>query len=35
VFEPLPTTLQDLTRRIKDGFDPRRILNPGRMYRAL
>ncbi|HUK09993.1 MAG TPA: glycolate oxidase subunit GlcE [Stellaceae bacterium] len=35
VFEPLPAALQDLTRRIKDGFDPRRILNPGRMYRAL
>ncbi len=32
VFQPQPDGLAALTRRIKDGFDPRRILNPGRMY---
>lgn len=32
VFEPQPTELAALTRRVKDAFDPRRILNPGRMY---
>ncbi|MDH3594546.1 MAG: hypothetical protein OEM93_06800 [Rhodospirillales bacterium] len=24
-----------LTRRVKDGFDPRRVLNPGRMVAGL
>ena len=32
VFQPQEAALAGLTRRIKDGFDPRRILNPGRMY---
>jgi glycolate oxidase FAD binding subunit len=32
VFEPQPAPVAALTRRVKDGFDPRRILNPGRMY---
>lgn len=32
VFEPQPGALGALTARVKDGFDPRRILNPGRMY---
>ena len=31
VFEPQPVALTALARRVKDGFDPRRILNPGRM----
>jgi len=31
VFEPQPPPLACLAARIKDGFDPRRILNPGRM----
>ncbi len=31
VFEPQPPPLACLTARIKDSFDPRRILNPGRM----
>ena len=31
VFEPQPPPLASLTTRIKDSFDPRRILNPGRM----
>jgi glycolate oxidase FAD binding subunit len=31
VFEPQPPALAALTARVKDSFDPRRILNPGRM----
>ena len=31
VFEPQTSALAALADRIKDGFDPRRILNPGRM----
>lgn len=33
VFEPQPPTLAALTARVKDGFDPRRVLNRGRLYR--
>jgi glycolate oxidase FAD binding subunit len=32
VFEPLEPDLAALTRRIKESFDPKGILNPGRMY---
>jgi glycolate oxidase FAD binding subunit len=32
VFEPLAAPLAALTARVKDSFDPLRILNPGRMY---
>lgn len=32
VFQPQSPALAGLTRRIKDGFDPKRVLNPGRMY---
>ena len=32
VFEPQEPSLAALTARIKDGFDPHRVLNPGRMY---
>ncbi len=35
VFQPQPAPLAALTARVKDGFDPRRILNPGRMYAGL
>jgi glycolate oxidase FAD binding subunit len=35
VFEPQPPALEALSRRIKESFDPKRILNPGRMYRDL
>ncbi|MGQ0664115.1 MAG: FAD-binding protein [Pseudomonadota bacterium] len=35
VFEPPPDPLATLTARVKDAFDPRRILNPGRMYAGL
>ena len=32
VFQPQDPALAALTRRVKESFDPRRILNPGRMY---
>ena len=32
VFQPQEATLAALTARVKESFDPRRILNPGRMY---
>jgi glycolate dehydrogenase FAD-binding subunit len=32
VFQPQAPTLARLTARVKDSFDPKRILNPGRMY---
>lgn len=32
VFEPQEGPLEDITRRIKEGFDPNGILNPGRMH---
>jgi len=35
IFEPQPPALAALGQRIKDSFDPKRILNPGRMYREL
>jgi glycolate oxidase FAD binding subunit len=35
VFEPQPPALEALSRRVKEAFDPRRILNPGRMYPGL
>ena len=31
VFEPQPAPLAALSRRVKDAFDPRHILNPGRI----
>src|SRR6266571_3513522 len=31
VFEPQPEALAALTRRVKESFDPKRILGPGRM----
>lgn len=35
VFHPLPDGLKALHRRLKEAFDPGRILNPGRIYRDL
>ncbi len=35
VFEPQNAALAALAARVKESFDPRRILNPGRMYREL
>jgi glycolate oxidase FAD binding subunit len=32
VFEPPEAGLAALTKRVKDSFDPKGILNPGRMY---
>ncbi|MBM3504063.1 MAG: glycolate oxidase subunit GlcE [Alphaproteobacteria bacterium] len=32
VFQPQPDALAALSRRIKQAFDPRGVLNPGRMY---
>ncbi|USG62844.1 FAD-binding protein [Sneathiella marina] len=31
-FQPVSSTVAMLNRRIKNGFDPENILNPGRMY---
>jgi glycolate oxidase FAD binding subunit len=33
-FHPLPATMLELHRRLKDVFDPRHILNRGRLYAA-
>ncbi len=35
VFHPLPMHLLALHQRLKAGFDPQGILNPGRMYEGL
>lgn len=35
VFQPQPQALAALSARVKDSFDPRHILNPGRMYRGI
>jgi glycolate oxidase FAD binding subunit len=35
VFQPQPDPLARLTQRVKDSFDPERILNPGRMVEGL
>jgi len=32
VFQPLQPAMAMISERIKDSFDPQRILNPGRMY---
>ena len=32
VFEPQAPGVAALTRRVKESFDPRRVLNPGRMW---
>ena len=34
VFEPAPPALDALSRRVKAGFDPHGILNPGRMQKG-
>lgn len=35
VFEPQEGALRELAARIKKGFDPKGILNPGRMYEGI
>ena len=35
VFEPQPPALAALSRRVKDAFDPRHILNPGRTVEGI
>ena len=35
VFQPQAPALAALSGRVKDAFDPRHILNPGRMYRGI
>ena len=35
VFETLPGPLASLSARVKESFDPRRVLNPGRMYAGI
>jgi glycolate oxidase FAD binding subunit len=35
IFDPPPPALDALTRRVKAGFDPRGILNPGRMHKGV
>jgi glycolate oxidase FAD binding subunit len=32
VFQPQPAALAAVTRRVKESFDPKRVLNPGRMW---
>jgi glycolate oxidase FAD binding subunit len=35
VFQPQPPALAALSRRVKESFDPKRVLNRGRMYPEL
>lgn len=35
VFHPQPPALAALTRKVKEAYDPKGILNPGRMYEGL
>ena len=35
VFQPQAAPLARLSARVKESFDPKRILNPGRMYQAI
>ena len=35
VFQPLSPALLALHQRIKNAFDPARILNPGQMYEMI
>lgn len=35
VFQPQPPALAELTRKIKSAYDPKGLLNPGRMYKGV
>ena len=35
VFQPLDPYMSGITKRVKNGFDPESILNPGRMYKGI
>ncbi|MEM7043545.1 MAG: glycolate oxidase subunit GlcE [Pseudomonadota bacterium] len=35
VYHPQTEALAALTRRVKESFDPKRVLNPGRMYEGV
>lgn len=35
IFQPMDEVTHALVTRLKDAFDPHRILNPGRMYRSI
>ena len=35
VFQPQPESLARLTARVKEAFDPKGVLNPGRMYEGV
>ena len=35
IFQPLDEVTHTLVSRLKDAFDPQRVLNPGRMYRNI
>ncbi len=35
VYQPQASGLAALTKRVKESFDPKRILNPGRMYEGV
>ncbi|MBY0429720.1 MAG: 2-hydroxy-acid oxidase, partial [Rhodospirillales bacterium] len=34
-FHPQPAALFKLSQRVKEAFDPRRLLSPGRLYEGL
>lgn len=34
-FQPMDEAMYELASRLKDAFDPQRILNPGRMYKGI
>jgi glycolate oxidase FAD binding subunit len=35
VFEPQEAALRALAKRVKESFDPKGVLNPGRMYAGI
>ena len=35
LFGPIGTMLQTRSEKIKESFDPKRVFNPGKMYRGI